>query len=493
MIYLKAFSSAIMNEVNRIDLLFSDAAKSTFLANISHELRSPLHGILGSIEFLHDTALDDFQSSMVASVETCGTTLLDTVNHVLDYGKSHNLSKLSRSNKGAIQNADQPSRPETSLTEDFDMAVIFEEAVEAVYAGRVFRNANADALEGQTAAQTAASRALQQRQDKKTNISKAAASQRSPVSLSLNIEDQTDWKVRSQPGAIRRIVMNILGNALKYTSKGSINVALEVDRSCRMGSSNCHLMIRIADTGQGMRNEFLQNHAFTAFSQENSLATGTGLGLSIVRQIVDSLGGKIDLTSEKDVGTDVRIYLSLPRSKKDLSAELDYNALPFIRGRTEGLEMCMLSPEDAKSTKDGERSTIAMPTIQSSMKRVVTQWFRMKITTARTMQGLSPNFFVYPEPPPIDYLLQFHGSPATGKEIPVIIITTNFFEAAALRSNGIHQLADIGKVIEIVAQPVGPQKLGTVLHRCMQRLEMLEKDNSKETSLQNVSPSAIPR
>lgn len=65
--YLKAFANSVTNEITRLNLLVSDAAKSTFLANISHELRSPLHGILGSIEFLHDTTLDDFQSSMVST------------------------------------------------------------------------------------------------------------------------------------------------------------------------------------------------------------------------------------------------------------------------------------------------------------------------------------------------------------------------------------------------------------------------------------------
>ncbi|OAL36152.1 hypothetical protein AYO20_04566 [Fonsecaea nubica] len=482
LVYLKAFSNAIVNELNRIDLALSDTAKSTFLANISHELRSPLHGILGSIEFLHDTAMDDFQSSMVISVETCGKTLLDTVNHVLDYAKIHSLSKSQRQDPASSPGRAQRSKPETNLTEDFDMAVVVEEAVEAVYAGQVFRTANADALEGKSPVQTAASRAMQQRLERRANISKGSARAASAVRLTLNIDDHTNWWVRSQPGAVRRIVMNILGNALKYTSKGSINVALEVDRSRNKASSNLHMLLKIADTGRGMSDDFMKNHAFTAFSQEDTLATGTGLGLSIVRQIVDSLGGKIDLSSEKDVGTEVRIWLRLPKSQMDINSLPEANIIPDMRQRTTGREMCMLLPYDEKSSETDVRHLVPMPTIESSMRNLVSQWFRMKITTTKTMDGLSPDFFIYPEPPPIDYLIDYHGKPETEREVPVIILCTNAFEAASLRSNGIHYLTDIGRVIEVIAQPCGPQKLAKVLHRCMQRLEMLQKDHAKKPS-----------
>lgn len=80
--YLAAMSNSIMAEVARLDIKLADAAKGDFISSISHELRSPLHGILGCCELLKDTDIDNFQSNMAQTIETCGKTLLDTINHV---------------------------------------------------------------------------------------------------------------------------------------------------------------------------------------------------------------------------------------------------------------------------------------------------------------------------------------------------------------------------------------------------------------------------
>ncbi|KAI1629681.1 sensor histidine kinase/response regulator [Exophiala viscosa] len=481
MSYLAAFNNALMNEVNRINLALSDTAKATFLANISHELRSPLHGILGSIEFLHDTNMDDFQAGMVISVETCGKTLLDTVNHVLDYAKINNLSNQNSKRLGSSRNQgyQQSTNSDDSLTGDFDMALIVEEAVEAVYAGQVFRSANTDALEGKGPRSSAAGRAMEKRFATRESLSEAAANNADAVRLTLNIDDHMDWRVRSQPGAIRRVVMNILGNALKYTNKGSIDVSLVVDHSRKKGHSHLHAHLKVTDTGRGMSGEFMKNHAFTAFSQEDSLATGTGLGLSIVRQIVDSLGGKIDLASEKDAGTEISIWLSLPKSQQPAQPDFERNIMTEMRKRTKGLEISLLLPTPEEPAESQTKALRPMPTVESSMKNLLSQWFSMNVTKAKSMEGISPSFFLYPEPPRIDYLMDHHGNPDSPREIPVIVLCTNAFEAASLRSHGLHQLTDIGRIIEIISQPCGPQKLAKVLHRCMQRMKMLETDHSK--------------
>lgn len=80
--YLRAFGSAVMAEVARIDVLRADKAKEDVLGSLSHEIRSPLHGIILGLELMHDTTLDPFQEDVLHTVETCGRTLLDTMDHV---------------------------------------------------------------------------------------------------------------------------------------------------------------------------------------------------------------------------------------------------------------------------------------------------------------------------------------------------------------------------------------------------------------------------
>lgn len=225
-----------------------------------------------------------------------------------------------------------------------------------------------------------------------------------------------------------------------------------------------------------MSEEFVRNHAFTAFSQEDSLASGTGLGLSIVRQIVDSLGGKIDLSSKKDVGTEFKIWLSLPRSQRDPSTVEETSILRQVQRQVKGLGMALIEP-DYLVAREAEQPVqpIMSPkmSVMGSMRALAVDWFQMNITTVGSMEGQTPDFFLYPEPPPIDFLLDFHGNTGTDRAIPVIILCMNAFEAASLRANGIHKLTDIGRIIEVIAQPCGPQKLAKVLYRSMQRMKML--------------------
>lgn len=101
--------------------------------------------------------------------------------------------------------------------------------------------------------------------------------------------------------------MNLLGNALKCTEKGTIQASLKSRLRPSNESSSLDVCLSVIDTGKGMTANFVKNHAFTPSIQGDSFASGTGFGLSIAQQIVNSLGGKIDLQSNQGTGTDVKI------------------------------------------------------------------------------------------------------------------------------------------------------------------------------------------
>ena len=122
--YLIAFGHSVMSEVSRLNTLSADRAKGDFISNVSHELRSPLHGILASVEFLADTSLDGFQRNLVDTVDMCGRTLLDTIEHVLDF------SKIKKFGHEAMQ--------PLGVVADLDVSVVIEEVLEGVYAGFEF-------------------------------------------------------------------------------------------------------------------------------------------------------------------------------------------------------------------------------------------------------------------------------------------------------------------------------------------------------------------
>lgn len=124
---------------------------------------------------------------------------------------------------------------------------------------------------------------------------------------------QRNWCVRTQPGAWRRIIMNLVGNAMKYTSDCSVRVRLEA--SADSPSSILPISLHIDDTGKGMPKQYMDTNLFTLFSQEDDLASGTGLGLSTVKQITDALGGTIDVSSSQGVGTETHVKLVVPTTK----------------------------------------------------------------------------------------------------------------------------------------------------------------------------------
>ena len=137
--YISAFCDVLMAEVYRLDAQNSDKAKSDFISSISHELRTPLHGILGSVECLHEQELDPFVFDLTSQIDVCGRTLVDIVDHLLEFAKINHYAKpkaaLNDRRRGSPSDTrTSPLGAPMSLDDNVALDQITEEVVDtAVY------------------------------------------------------------------------------------------------------------------------------------------------------------------------------------------------------------------------------------------------------------------------------------------------------------------------------------------------------------------------
>jgi CheY-like chemotaxis protein len=234
-------------------------AKSIFLANVSHDLRTPMNGVIGLSEMLKNTRLDPQQDGYVESIRVCADTLLTLINDILDF------SKLEA---GKMKVSVVPLNLKETIAE-----VV-----------RALRYTHRD-------------RGLE------------------------TIEDldgiEPDLLVMSDPVRLHQIFMNLLSNSYKFTPKGTVTVRAKVDRA---EGDRVRVTCTVADTGIGISEEQL-DRLFRPFSQADSSTHrsygGSGLGLSICKAIIeDVLGGKIWLESKEGEGTTVTFTLTFANAPK---------------------------------------------------------------------------------------------------------------------------------------------------------------------------------
>ena len=377
--YLAAFGNSIMAEVARLSAQVLAQMKNDFISSISHELRSPLHGVLASVEFLQETKMTETQVEMVNNIHASGKVLLDTINHVLDFSKVNRKSKYrgktARKNRKRSKKSGKDQETIDGAADDAaDVCVLSEEVIESIYAGRNVSKLVMQASAGRRRASIHPGVALE-----------------SPVTVIMDIGWLPSWTFDLDAGAWRRILMNLFSNAMKYTKIGYVKVSLHHEEEAASNrNSRSTLVLKVKDSGKGISQEFLKHHLYKPFTQEDSLATGAGLGLSIVRHIVHDLGGQIDFTSEQGTGTEaiVRIPLTAPI----LPPQIDgYDLLSEVRKKTKGVKFRLDGFDrypDISEAPTGILSSDAEGAmyLKSSVESLMCEWFAME-STANSPSG----------------------------------------------------------------------------------------------------------
>lgn len=228
--------------------------KDLFVASVSHELRTPMNAILGLADLIHhDKRLDDEMRSKIEVIQKSGEHLLTIVNDLLDHAQMQ---------AGRLQVVQEPFYLHDTLSMGFQL--------------------------------------LRRRAESK------------PLRYSLRTEpDLPPWVV-GDSHRLTQILVNLLGNAIKFTSQGEIELHAAAKPDPTDPQRRCILKISVRDTGMGIPAE-LQHRVFASFSQaDSSIARrfgGNGLGLSITRGLVDAMGGQIDLVSQEGVGSTFTVTL----------------------------------------------------------------------------------------------------------------------------------------------------------------------------------------
>jgi signal transduction histidine kinase len=286
---LTAFGNSLMAKIYRLEAATSTQQKSDFVSSVSHELRSPLHGILATVELMQENMDDSRLLSMTQMIESCSYTLLDTFDHLLEFSKINSLKGGRESAARDEGNADSPHTQKLAI----DLGSLVEDVLQTVSLG----HNSASQIE------------LRLKNEHQNSPASGVEVPPLPVLITTYIDHNLEWTSHMDRGAWKRILLNILSNALRFTESGHIDVTLKMLEGADAGT-RC-ISLSVTDTGVGMSPEFLKYHLFTPFMQENSLVSGTGLGLSIVKSIVESLEGKIFVESHQHEGTCVTVNIPL--------------------------------------------------------------------------------------------------------------------------------------------------------------------------------------
>jgi PAS domain S-box-containing protein len=260
----------------KVEAEYSAQAKEIFLANMSHEIRTPMNAIMGMGKLLKKTSLNNQQRFYVDAVQNASENLLVIINDILDFSKIE-AGKVTVEKIGF------------KLHQLLDSTFLV----------------------------------LRHKAEEKELL------------LSYHIDPKIAPILIGDPYRINQVLLNMLSNAIKFTEQGSITVTCNYLRG---DIDTQQIRIDITDSGIGMSSDFI-SHLFEKFTQEDESVTrkygGTGLGMTISKQLIELMGGTIDVKSQKGVGTTISIYFFFHiGAEKDLPRKTEIKAdIGLLKGK----------------------------------------------------------------------------------------------------------------------------------------------------------------
>ncbi|WKT43458.1 hypothetical protein QSH57_008294 [Fusarium oxysporum f. sp. vasinfectum] len=495
--YLAAFSAVIMADVAMMESSIVSLATTSLLSSLSHELRSPLHGIVLCAELLRDTALDVFQGDVLRSLEVCGRTLLDTINHLLDWTRINNFVKAPSGQspnsgiafvRGAQSNQRSgPTDGMMHITSNLDLDMLVEEVVECIHAGHTYQQQSLSLVHDDRPNEEL-NRDPFTRLDGMDVADSIKAGEKisngagpDAVLVMLDIDPAVDWAFHVESGALRRIIMNLCGNALKYTTRGYVKVSAYQDppRQSRLRDRVVH--IDITDTGAGIGQDYLNHRLFAPFAQENIHSSGAGLGLSLVRKFVRALGGSIHVQSKVGTGTRIAVKLPLEAVSVDSTETIsDREEFQSQAIELSGLRVCIngFTPFGGGGS-ESQRWNSREFDERALLQKVCHDWLRMHVVDSLHNAEYLPDLILCDE----SHLETIANQPRDELSSPVVVVCRSAAVARSLdRSHRSQRKLNWG-LFSFISRPVGPRKLAKAFVLCFRRWTKLQATAADRASI----------